>query len=219
MRSGTLGLCGVLLGLGCGGATDAADATSDDVAATSGDEASAGDAAGDPEPGGDDAEPPPHEDPGPIAEVPFAATVIRDATPAGRTYTFQFREDGRVRWERWVFSEVSPTGWVSESTPVNEQGEPTGETERADGTWQELEHHAHFPLDATEITNAVLTLPLARFRCRLYTVTSTDDAGRPVVARFWFATDLPGAPVRMVREIDGETVVEMQLVAHEPPLP
>jgi hypothetical protein len=63
-----------------------------------------------------------------------------------------------------------------------------------------------------------LTLPLRRFLCRLYTVTATDDAGRAVVSRFWFANDLPGAPVRMLREVDGETVVEMQLMAHEPPL-
>ncbi|MEZ4337914.1 MAG: hypothetical protein R3B82_14945 [Sandaracinaceae bacterium] len=150
--------------------------------------------------------------------MPFPAARIREATPAGRTYVFEYRQGGRVRYERWVFAEVSPAGWVMDSTPVDESGATTGETERSEGTWEDLERHAHFPADATETTNAVLTLPLARFRCQLYTVTSTDDDGRPVISRFWFATDLPGAPVRMVREVDGETVVEMQLVRHEPPL-
>lgn len=202
--------------LGCGGASDDGEPSAG-ATESSGDEAPAGAAA--PEEAPPDERPPPHVDEGPIAEVPFAWTAIRDATPAGRTYYFQFREEGRVRHERWVFETVTETGYTSSSTPVDEAGEPTGETERGEGTWQELEHHAHFPAGATEITNAVLTLPLARFRCRLYTVTSADDAGRTVIARFWFATDLPGAPVRMVREVDGETVLEMQLVRHVPERP
>ncbi len=206
----------LVLALGCGGASDDGDTTS--AAESSGDEATP-EAGRRPVEAPPDDRPAPHVDEGPLAEVPFAWTAIRDATPAGRTYYFQFREDGRVRHERWVFETVTENGYTSTSTPVDEAGEATGETERSEGTWQELEHHAHFPAGATEITNAVLTIPLARFRCRLYTVTSTDDAGRPVVARFWFATDLPGAPVRMTREVDGETVLEMQLVRHVPELP
>ena len=56
------------------------------------------------------------------------------------------------------------------------------------------------------------------FRCMLYTVMSTDDEGRSVRSRFWFARELPGAPIRMIREVDGEVALEMQLVGHEPPI-
>lgn len=205
----------LVLGVGCGGGSGDPPAENETGTTGGGEAAGAEDVA----PAADDEVPAePEEDEGPIAEVPFPAAQIRDATAAGRTYVFEFREGGRVRYERWVFAEVSPTGWVMDSTPVDEDGEPTGETERGAGTWMDLERHAHFPAGATEITNAVLTLPLARFRCQLYTVTTTDEAGHAVVGRFWFATDLPGAPVRMVREVDGETVVEMQIVRHEPPI-
>ena len=117
-----------------------------------------------------------------------------------------------------MFERVDERGFESTSTPVDEGGQPVGELERSQGTWDELESHAHFPAARTTITNAMLTIPLGAFRCSLYTVTSEDPQGREVVARFWFATDLPGAPIRMVREIDGEPVVTMMLVGHEPPI-
>lgn len=158
------------------------------------------------------------EDAEPIAEVPFAAEVIRDASPAGRTYVFRFEEDGAERVERWVFERVDERGFTSTSTPVDGDGHPTGPAQRSEGTWEELESHAHFPAARTTITNAQLTIPLGAFRCRLYTVTSEDEEGREVVSRYWFAVDLPGAPVRMVREVGGEPVLTMMIVAHEPPL-
>lgn len=154
----------------------------------------------------------------PIAEVPFAAEVIRDASPAGRTYVFRFEEDGAERTERWVFERVDERGFTSTSTPVDGDGRPTGPAQRSEGTWEELESHAHFPAARTTITNAQLTIPLGAFRCRLYTVTSEDEEGREVVSRYWFAVDLPGAPVRVVREVGGEPVLTMMMVAHEPPL-
>lgn len=184
-----------LLALGCGGATPAASG-----APTSGDEAQASAA--------------PSE---PIAEVPFPAARIREATPAGRTYVFRFEEDGSERYERWVFERVDERGFSFRSTPVDRDGQPVGEPEVSEGTWDELEAHAHFPAARTEITNAMLTIPLGAFRCRLYTVTGEED-GRSVVSRYWFATDLPGAPLRMVREVDGEQVAAMMLVGHEPPI-
>lgn len=158
------------------------------------------------------------EDAEPIAEVPFAAQAIRDASPAGRTYVFRFEEDGAERVERWVFERVDERGFTSTSTPVDGDGHPTGPAQRSEGTWEELESHAHFPAARTTITNAQLTIPLGAFRCRLYTVTSEDEEGREVVSRYWFAVDLPGAPVRMVREVGGEPVLTMMIVAHEPPL-
>ncbi|MCB9597984.1 MAG: hypothetical protein H6719_35030 [Sandaracinaceae bacterium] len=202
-----LACLGLLVGCGSASAepgeateTTTGDETMDEPTASEATDADTSDAA--------DADRAVPEDEGPIAEVPFPWTEIRDATPAGRTLVFQFREGGRVRYERWVFTDVSPEGYRSTSTPVDENGAPTGEPEEDAGTWQQLEHHAHFPADATEITNAVLTLPSGRYRCRLYTVTAGD-----AVQRFWFATDQAGPPVRMVREVRGETVIEMQIVS------
>lgn len=198
MRIAVVSLASIVL-LACGARESRS--SSDDVATSSGAEPTHGGVA----------------DEGPIAEVPFPAAQIRDATPAGRTYVFRFEEEGSQRFERWVFERVDANGYSFTSTPVDEEGQVVGEVERSEGTWDELEHHAHFPLDRTEITNAMLTIPLGAFRCRLYTVTSDDD-GRSVVSRFWFANDLPGAPIRMVREVDGEPVVTMMLVGHEPPI-
>ncbi|MBX3270329.1 MAG: hypothetical protein KF729_08705 [Sandaracinaceae bacterium] len=204
----TLLACAVAIG--CGGSGDGERAASAHVAGGEADERT---------PPGEPTEPAERaRAEAPLAEVPFPAATIRDATPAGRTYVLQFREAGVVRYERWTFEEVDARGFTSTSTPVTETGEPAGPTERGEGTWEDLEAHAHFPADATEIRVATLALPLATFRCRLYTVTRPDDAGRVVVTRMWFADSLPGAPVRMVRERDGEVVLEMQLHDHVPPI-
>ena len=153
----------------------------------------------------------------PIAQVPFTAAEIRAATPAGRTYVFRFDQGGERRFERYTFERVDDAGFSSASTPVDENGRPVGETRRREGTWEELESHGHFPAERTTIVNAQLTIPLGSFRCRLYAVTSQED-GREVVTRYWFANELPGAPVRMVREVDGEPELEMLVVAHELPI-
>lgn len=214
---GSFGLSVLLIACGSADRPASGEGTSD---ATGGGEdrashdAASHDAASD-DTASDDAAPPPDE--GPIAEVPFPAEQIRAATPVGRTYVFRFDEDGAQRFERWVFERVDERGYVSTSTPVDEAGQPVGEPERSEGTWEELERHAHFPLDQTTIQNARLGLPIGNFRCQLYVVTAEEN-GQSVLSRFWFATDLPGAPVRMVREVDGEPVLTMMLVDHEPPI-
>ena len=65
-------------------------------------------------------------------------------------------------------------------------------------TWRDLQSHASFPTDATTIEPERIETPMGELDCLRYTVR--DGATEKV---FWFATDLPGMPVRSVTRSDG----------------
>lgn len=145
-----------------------------------------------------------------IAEVPFRAEEIRAATLPGRTYVVEMREgDAEPQREVWTFEESTDEGFVLVVRDLDDV-----ELRRSEGPWTELESHAHFPAELTTIGNTELSSELGTRACRLYEVRDPDDAN--VVRRFWFATDLPGAPIRMVVENGGEMVMEMKIVEHRP---
>ena len=143
-----------------------------------------------------------------IAAVPFSAAEIHAATPPGRTYVVEMREgDEEPRRETWTFEQSTDAGFLL----VVRDPEGT-ELRRSEGPWSELESHAHFPAELTTIAAAALRSELGNLTCRIYTVRDPDDAN--VVRRFWFADDLPGAPIRMVVESGEQVVMEMRIVEH-----
>ncbi len=143
-----------------------------------------------------------------IAEVPFPAEEIQRATSPGRTYVIEMREgEAEPQREIWTFEESSDAGFLL----VVRNTEGT-ELRRSEGPWTELESHAHFPAAHTTIERTQLESELGTQPCRLYIVRDPDNAN--LIRRFWFADALPGAPIRMVVEADGTTVMEMQIVEH-----
>ncbi len=143
-----------------------------------------------------------------IAEIPFPAAQIQQATPPGRTYVIEMREgDGEPQREIWTFEESSAAGFVL----VVRDPEGT-EVRRSEGPWTELESHAHFPAALTTVERTELESELGTHACRLYTVRDADNAN--MIRRFWFADALPGAPIRMVVESEGVTRMEMRIVEH-----
>ena len=53
-------------------------------------------------------------------------------------------------------------------------------------------------------------VPAGSYDCWRYVVTEHRD-GHEIVQRFWFAHALPGPPIRVVQEEDGEVTFEMKL--------
>lgn len=152
-----------------------------------------------------------------LAPVPFPAERIRTATDAGRTYVFAVTTpDGQTAQRRLRFTAVDAEGGTLESALLGPDGAPFGEPQARRVTWTELEGHAHFPAAATTVTEESVTVPAGRFDATVYTVR---EEGK--VSRYWFAKDLPGAPVRMVEEsaaAAGEAPQRftMELVSHTP---
>ncbi|MCH8250843.1 MAG: hypothetical protein IID36_00165 [Planctomycetes bacterium] len=149
-----------------------------------------------------------------IAPPPFSAAQIREATRVGRTYRFRIEgPDAPTGYRRMRFTSVTDEGCTMEVTSLDLNDSSLGEPRVAQYSWDELVQHAAWPKAATEITDVDIETPLGKKACWLYTVRETRD-GSDVVTRAWFATDLPGAPVRLEVKQDGEPVSKMLLVEH-----
>ncbi len=145
---------------------------------------------------------------------PFTAEEIRDATHAGRTYTWRLSAEGRVFVRRLKFIEVSKDSATTEAVNLGPNGAAMSEPEVKTTTWPEFVKHAAWPKDGTVITEDRITVPAGAFDCLLYTITETRD-GKPTVTRAWFAKDLPGAPVKMIVEVGGTLVTQLELLEHQ----
>lgn len=154
---------------------------------------------------------------GDFAPTPFSAEQIRDATKAGRTYRFRQESEGTPTREHQVeFVAVDPQGCTIRTTNLGPDGQPVAPPEESHASWEELQHHAQFPRNATTITREPIEVPAGRFDAILYTVESRM-AGHHVAQRYWFATSLPGAPVRVTHERDGTVVMSLTLLEHRSP--
>lgn len=128
------------------------------------------------------------------APTPFTAAQIRAACRPGRTLVV--RLDGET-----------PSAWTTRYLTCDDEGatfERTtdgGEPEQGRATWLELQEHASFPLAQTTIDTERIETPLGELDCLRYTVR--DDEVEKVL---WFATSMPGMPVRMVTRRAGRVV-------------
>lgn len=134
--------------------------------------------------------------------TPFSAAQIRDGFVPGRTVRsrvvmggaepiVRVRQDLRAEAEHGVYRM-----WTE-----GPDGTPIGEADEGASTWLELQGHASMPIEATTIEPVSIDIPMGRYDGLLYTRTDGDT-----VDRFWFATELPGAPVRMEEHVRGELV-------------
>ncbi len=148
-----------------------------------------------------------------LARPPFTAAQIRDATQAGRTYVWKLTAEGRSFRRRLKFVEVDAEQATTEAVNLLDDGNPLGETELKTQTWDDFVKHAAWPKDGTTITDDHITVGAGEFDCMLYTIDEQKE-GQHVVTRAWFAKNLPGAPVKMIVEVDGKQVTELELLEH-----
>lgn len=157
--------------------------------------------------------PAPTGEPTALAPLPFPAARIRAATADGRTYVMRVDEEGApAMYKRMRFQAVTDQGaeLVVTQWPVDEA--PPEPRPPVPVTWAALESHAHFPADKTTIADGTTEVPAGMFACRIYTVIEGDGG----VTRYWFANDLPGAPVRYETTKGGAVTTRMVLVEHRP---
>ena len=146
------------------------------------------------------------------APTPFTAEQIREACPVGRRTTFRVEMPGRTPFlQTFHFTAADDQGAEVTFTIRDEEGRSLGEPTTSKSAWRGFQAHASYPSAQTAVTEAEETLPGGTFAGFLYRV----DNGDTVIEAF-FARELPGPPVRMVRTRDGETEMVMTLVKHEP---
>ncbi len=160
------------------------------------------------------AEPAPEATPAPAepeatAPTPYTAEEIRDASKVGREWQYRIVKGDVTEWSIMTMTAVDAEGATIRSTVRGAEGQEVGEAKESRATWDELRLHASFPAAATEIADDEAGAPGGPYDCKRYTVSR--DGG---TATFWFANDLPGAPIKMTVEKDGAVVETRQLMKY-----
>jgi hypothetical protein len=151
-----------------------------------------------------------------IAPRPYTAEQIRDGMPVGTELRYRLEENGQppTIMVMKVIAADEKTGTIAtqilaeDGTLMKDAGEQTSE-------WSALVKHASFPLDATKMTESTIETPLGLFPSVDYAVRSKSEDGVPVLTTYRFARALPGPPVSLVREKDGQVVSRMTLIARK----
>ncbi|GAA1958635.1 hypothetical protein [Agromyces allii] len=137
-----------------------------------------------------------------LLPTPFTAGEIRAASGSGKTIRLLVETPGGERFERVNrFVDLDDEGATLEQWRLDAAGDVDGEVTSERVTWRELQEHAAFPVEHATRSSVSLDLVLggedALLDCLLYEVRQGHgDGGDPEVARFWFALDHPGMPVR-----------------------
>ena len=153
-------------------------------------------------PGGEPAPAPEVEQEAQTLETPFTAEQIRDEWTPGLTIVFRFVFPDRQEFQRWTVVEADDDRAVIQYLPLDDQGQPIGPAEHAPSRWAELRDHARFPAADARRERGSRETPLGAFEGWLYEVR---DPETQTLSRYFFADELPGAPVWM-ETLSGETV-------------
>jgi hypothetical protein len=132
------------------------------------------------------------------APTPFTAAEIRAATRVGRTVETMTEEAGRVvARHRTTFVACDRDAATIRHVEIDADGNEVGEAGESSSSWHELQAHASFPADITRRTTEIVELPIGTLRCLRYEVARGE-----MTMTFWFATDLPGQPVRYAMHLE-----------------
>lgn len=142
------------------------------------------------------------------APTPFTAEQIRAHCPDGLRVTLAVETPDETTFHTDTFRDGDADGVTLESCPSDADGHPTGEVRRVRVTWLDLQGHASFPAERTQIGEETITGPLGTLPCLRYDVRLAEG---PVT--FWFATDHPGMPVRF----EGQGSVTEMVAREQPP--
>jgi hypothetical protein len=145
--------------------------------------------------------------------TPFTSDEIRASCQPGRQLRFRVERMGQqpiIHVTRYVGGDEQAA--LQESWDESTAGERLGEPERSRETWLELQAHASFPADSTEMAEESLEIPAGTFACLRYTQT-VDDGLRI----FWFARDLPGQPIGWEIRAGGRVVLTVVALENTPP--
>ena len=165
------------------------------------------------EPPGEEAPPAPtKEAAAETLEPPFTAEQIRDEWTPGLTIVFSFVFPDRGEFQRWTVVEADDERAVIQYLPLDDRGQPIGPPEHSPSRWTELRDHALFPAaDATRERVSRETV-LGTFEGWLYEVR---DPEKQTLSRFFFADELPGAPIWMETRSGENAMLTLNQVARQ----
>jgi hypothetical protein len=138
-----------------------------------------------------------------ILTRPFSADEIRDEWVPGFRLLMRRTSPEGTRIERWTVLSADDEGVEIEYATIADDGSVEGEPSIARSGWAELRDHASFPASHSTREWVSRETALGNFEGWLYRVADPEAA---VVNEFFFAPELPGAPVQM-RILEGDTTV------------
>ena len=143
--------------------------------------------------------------------APYTPEQIRDATPQGRTYKYRIVREGKpTKLDEMRFTRVDAQGADISSTS-REEGGAAGPPKSRTVTWAELRAHGEFPRALVTVADEPVDVPAGHFSCIVFTLKDPD---KNEVSRFYFAREIPGAPVLYFTEKDGKRVMTATLLEH-----
>jgi len=148
-----------------------------------------------------------------ILPRPFAADQIRDAWGAGFVLDLEFESAEGISRQRWTVVASDEDGAEIEYAVLDSSGKVVGEPTVKRREWIELRDHASFRTKHARRESVRRATPLGEWEGWLYTV---EDPGAGTVTEFFFATELPGAPVEVLTHKDGRLVSVMRQIARHP---
>ncbi len=159
------------------------------------------------------------EEPGAQAEpellpVPFTAEQIRDEWVEGLTLVMETRTPEGTTRERWTVIGADADGVDIEFTPLDAEGESSGEPKTERSAWTELRDHAKYPTTVASREQSTRDTALGQLDGWLYKVRGQATGSETEV---FFATRFPGAPVEMIIAKDDDVALAMTQVERQRP--
>ncbi len=155
--------------------------------------------------------------PVPVAETdnlapPFTAEQIRAEWTPGLTIVFSFVFPDRQEWQRWTVVEADDERALIQYLPLDDQGQPTGPPDHSPSRWTELRDHALFPAAGAQRERVSRETILGPLEGWLYEV---QDSEAGTMSRFFFADELPGAPIWMETRSGEDVLLTLNQVARQ----
>ena len=127
-----------------------------------------------------------------LLEHPFSAEQIRDEWVVGFKLKVRRWTPEAEAFEEWAVVGADDDGVDIESVVLDASGQPISEPTVQRSTWVQLRDHASFPADRATREAVTRDTALGELSGWLYAV---GDPSGEAVTEFFFAEDLPGAPV------------------------
>jgi hypothetical protein len=148
-----------------------------------------------------------------LAPAPFTSAQIRDASRPGRTWVWYVEVAGRAAVRRRVsITKVEPERAEMESAVLDDTGKEIERTPPRSVAWDDLRKHGEFPKAKLTTREEVIKAPAGVFACLVYVVQEAPDE----VTTYYFAKQLPGAPIYFFTDKAGQRTMTSTLLDHRP---
>ncbi|MFQ5350875.1 MAG: hypothetical protein ACE5EG_10570, partial [Thermoanaerobaculia bacterium] len=142
----------------------------------------------------------------------YTAEQIREEWRPGLTLVLHFSFPDRQEWQRWTVVGSDAEGAQIEYQALDGQGQPIAPPQRAPSRWTDLRDHALFPAVESRRERASRETVLGELEGWLYKV---HDPQAETMSEFFFADELPGAPVWMETRRGEQVVLTVNQIARQ----